>query len=99
MLDIDNLRSEIENLCKCLRVKKLDIFGSATTEAFSHGSDVDLLVQFDRRGDGLFNRYFDLKEGLERILNRNVDLITEESIKNPYFKQEVERTRKNVYAT
>jgi predicted nucleotidyltransferase len=99
MLDLDNLRSEIVDLCKRLRVKKLDIFGSATTKTFGPGSDVDLLVQFDRQGDGLFNRYFDLKEGLERILNRNVDLITEESIQNPYFKQEVERTRRNVYAT
>jgi len=47
---------------------------------------------------GLFTRYFDLKEGLERIFGRFVDVVTEESIKNPYSRAGVERSRKNVYA-
>lgn len=98
MLEIDSLRPEIAKLCKRLRVKRLDIFGSATTEAFGPVSDVDVLVEFDRRGDGLFDRYFDLKEGLEQVLSRDVDLITEGFIRNPYFRQEIERTRRSVYA-
>ena len=97
MLDIDQIKPAIRDLCSCLRVKKLDIFGSAATDQFGSQSDVDVLVLFKQDGGGLFDRYFDLKEGLEQILNRDVDLITEGSIKNPYFKQEIERTKKNVY--
>ena len=98
MLDIDQLKPAISDLCTRLRVKTLDIFGSATTDRFEPDSDVDVLVLFEPDGEGLFDRYFDLKEGLERIFNRNVDLVTEPSVKNPYFKQEIERTKTNVYA-
>ena len=98
MLNVDRIKPAIKNLCTRLRVKRLDVFGSATTDRFAPDSDVDVLVVFKRDGDGLFDRYFDLKEGLEQILNRNVDLVTEASVKNPYFKQEIERTRTNVYA-
>ncbi len=97
MFDIEPLKPAISRLCSRLQVKRLDIFGSAATDRFGPNSDVDVLVVFEQNGDGLFNRYFDLKEGLERILDRNVDLITARSVKNPYFKQQIEQTRKNVY--
>jgi len=98
MLNLDQIKPAIKDLCTRLRVKRLDIFGSATTERFAPDSDVDVLVVFERDGDGLFDRYFDLKEALEQIFKRKVDLITEASVKNPYFKQEIERTKRNVYA-
>ena len=98
MLDIDRLKPVISALCSRLRVKRLDIFGSATTDRFGPESDVDAIVLFEPGGDGLFDRYFELKEGLELILNRKVDLITAGSVKNPYFKQQIDRTKTNVYA-
>jgi predicted nucleotidyltransferase len=98
MLDIEKTRAEIGSLCENLRVKRLDIFGSATTDDFRPDSDVDVLVQFERDSGGLFDRYFELKERLEKILRRTVDVVVEDAITNPYFKLEVERTRKNVYA-
>jgi len=98
MLDIERIRPEIINLCKNLKVKKLDIFGSATSDDFHPDSDVDVLVQFERDSGGLFDRYFTLKEGLEEILGRMVDVVVEDAITNPYFRIEVERSRRNVYA-
>ena len=98
MLDIEKIRPEIGDLCRKLRVKRLDIFGSATGDDFCPDSDVDVLVQFERDSDRPFDRYFELKENLEDILGRTVDVIVEKAIKNPYFKSEVERTRRNVYA-
>ena len=98
MLDIEPQKPAIKDLCSRLGVRRLDIFGSAATDGFDEQSDVDVLVLFEPGDGGLFDRYFDLKEGLESILNRNVDLVTEASVKNPYFKQEIERTRTNVYA-
>jgi len=98
MFDIEPQKPAIKKLCTRLGVKRLDIFGSAATDRFDEQSDVDVLVLFDPADGGLFDRYFDLKEGLESILKRKVDLVTEPSVKNPYFKQQIERTRTNVYA-
>ncbi len=98
MLDIEKYMPEIAELCRRLRINRLDVFGSATSDDFHAESDVDVLVQFEPDGDGLFNRYFDLKEGLEGIFGRPVDVIVEDSLRNPYFKASVERSRRTVYA-
>jgi len=98
MLDIDRLKPAISELCRRLRVTKLDVFGSATTDSFGPDSDVDVLVRFERCAPGLFTRYFDLKEGLEELFGRPVDVIVEDAMKNPYFKTAINHSRKEVYA-
>ena len=98
MLNVEISRTEIDELCRCLGVRRLDIFGSAATAELRPGSDVDVLVRFDREQGHLFNRYFELKERLEEMFGRPVDLVVEDALKNPYFIQAVERTRENVYA-
>jgi len=99
MLDIGKLEPDIHKLCKILKVKRLDLFGPATGNYFNPESDIDVLVQFERDTDGLFERYFELKEKLEEILGRPVDVVVEDAIKNPYFRLEVERSRRNIYAS
>lgn len=79
---------------------RLDVFGSATSESFDvHSSDVDILVEFDvsPRFDYV-NAYFGLKEGLEKIFQRTVDLVSVTAIRNPYFRDTVMSTRENLYA-
>jgi hypothetical protein len=98
MININELKPAICELCRHVRIKRLDIFGSAISGKLTAESDVDVLVQFDREPGDLFNRYFELKEGLEEIFGRKVDIVVEESLKNPYFKLSIERTRKNIYA-
>ncbi len=98
MIDIEKIRPEISDLCKRLRVKRLDIFGSATSDDFRPDSDVDVLVQFERDTGRLFDRYFELKETLEKMLRRTVDLVIEDAVTNPYFRLEIEHSRRNVYA-
>jgi predicted nucleotidyltransferase len=98
MLDLEPVKSAIIQLCERLRVKRLDIFGSAMTGSFRADSDVDVLVEFEPDAGDLFSRYFDLKEGLEHLLGKPVDVVVERAVKNPYFKASVERTRTNVYA-
>lgn len=99
MININELRPAISELCRRLGIRRLDVFGSATTDQFTADSDVDVLVQFERDPGDLFNRYFDLKEGLEQIFGRPVDVVVEESLKNPYFKLAIEQMRKNSYVT
>jgi predicted nucleotidyltransferase len=98
MLDIADDNAEVVALCRRLGVVRLDLFGSATRDELKPGSDVDVLVRFDRARGDLFARFFDLKEGLEAILGRPVDLVVEDAIRNPYFRHAVEQSRRNVFA-
>lgn len=97
---IEQFRPDIERLCLRYHVKYLAVFGSAISGAFSPESDVDLLVEFD---GGLSAReyssdYFGLKAGLENILGRDVDLVTVNSLTNPYFRDAVMSEQQTVYA-
>jgi predicted nucleotidyltransferase len=49
-------------------------------------------------GFDYFDTYFTLKEGLERLLGRAVDVVRITSIRNPYFRDQVMRTRESLYA-
>ena len=46
-----------------------------------------------------FDRYFGLKEDLERLFQRPVDLVERKAIKNPYFRQAIEQDKVLVYGT
>ena len=99
MLDIEQFRPEVGRLCRHLNIRRLDLFGSAAREDCTCESDVDVLVEFGDSGSGgLFNRYFDLKEGLEELFGRPVDVVIGRSVKNPYLKASIEKSRRNLYA-
>ena len=97
MLDLDDYRSRVEALCRSLSVKRLDFVGSATRVDFrSESSDIDVLIEFD--GDhSLFDRYFALKFGLERIFGRKVDVIQGGAVKNPYLRESLDQDRMAIY--
>ena len=91
--------NEILGICKKYEVKKLSVFGSFLTSGFNNNSDIDLLVTFgNKKVKGSFDRYFSLKEDLELLFNRQVDLVCEEQIQNPYFNTSVEQTKQVLYA-
>jgi predicted nucleotidyltransferase len=99
--DISDYVSELEALCVAFGVRRLELFGSASRSDFDLAhSDVDFLVDFvEIHPLGAFDRYFGLKEGLERLLGRSVDLVEEKAIKNPYFRQAIDRDRMVVYGS
>lgn len=99
MFDIESFKLRIAELCRRVKVSRLDVFGSATEGSLGDQSDVDVLVRFEPDGEGLFDRYFDLKEGLEEIFGRPVDVVMEDAVRNPYFKAGIEHSRRNLYAT
>ena len=89
----------LHDLCRRFGVRRLDLFGSAATGAFREDeSDLDFVVACaDTRSPGYADRYLDLAEALEARLGRDVDLVTERSIENPYFRRAVDATRRPVY--
>jgi hypothetical protein len=81
-------------------VERLALFGSAATGGFrANGSDLDFLVEFRRLlSAGYANRYFGLLEGLQSLFERPVDLVVESAIRNPYFREAVDRDKALLYA-
>lgn len=90
----------ITRLCRATGTKRLDIFGSAVRGDFdTDTSDLDFLVEFDELPPTRYaEAYFTLKEGLESLLKRPVDLVTESSLINPYFRERVAAERHSIYA-
>ena len=97
---ITSHREELAALCRRFHVRRLDVFGSAARGDFDPAcSDLDFLVEFEPLQPGAYvDAFFGLKEGLEALFAKPVDLVTAASIRNPYFRQGVERTRALLYA-
>lgn len=91
-------REAINSLCEKHKVAKLYAFGSVLSTAFNEESDVDFLVEFHIQNiDRYVTNFFTLKEGLEKLFNREVDLIEYRSVSNPYFKEEIDETKSLLY--
>lgn len=90
----------IIDLCRKYRVKTLAVFGSILTDKFNDQSDVDLLVNFDttdhEKWDYVTN-YFDLKDSLEQLFDRKVDLIEYGKNLNPIFRRLVDKKKQLIY--
>jgi predicted nucleotidyltransferase len=95
---IEGHTADITKLCKTHNVKSLYAFGSVLTEKFNNESDIDLIVEFQPL-DVLdyADNYYDLKFSLETILKRQIDLLEEKAIKNPYFRKTINQNKQLIY--
>lgn len=93
-------RDEVAALCRSAGARRLDAFGSAVRADFDpQTSDLDFLVEFDDVPPAAYAKaYFALKEGLESLFGRPVDLVSNNSLANPYFRERITAERQNVYA-
>ena len=92
-------REAVLGACRRFGVRRLRVFGSAVSEDFDpERSDVDFLVDFESGRPNRFADYFGLKHALERSVGRPVDLVTAESIRNPYFRASVLASAEDLYA-
>lgn len=89
----------IARACEAHGVKRLRIFGSVLGDRFDReNSDVDFLVDFFPGRGGLFHDYFELKQELERIVGRHIDLVDAGAVRNPYFARSAFSTAEDIYA-
>ena len=89
----------IAKICTDLRVKRLDVVGSAARDDFQpERSDIDVLVEFEGV-DRLFDRYFELKIRLEHQLGRQVDVIQDSAVRNPYVRKNLDQDRVRIYGS
>lgn len=91
---------KVTELCRQYHVRRLEVFGSGVRQDFDPSrSDVDLLVEFEP-GSSLkaLDQYFGLKESLESLLGRSVDLVVAGAVRNPYLRASIDRDRETLYA-
>ncbi len=90
--------NDINKLCYNHSVKTLYVFGSVITNSFNSESDIDFLVEFlPINSKEYADNYYDLKFSLELVLNRKIDLIEKNAIKNPYFLQSIQNNNQIIY--
>ena len=95
---IDRNIDKVRALCLKHKVAKLFVFGSVLTDSFKKDSDIDFVVDF--AGIDLYDyadNYFDLKFSLEDLFERDVDLLEEKAIKNPYLRKSIDSTKQQIY--
>lgn len=89
----------VTQLMKQHKVKNAFVFGSVVTDLFNDKSDVDFLINFEEnlepleKGELMWN----LRFALQDFLHREIDLLTESSLKNPYFIEELNEKKILIY--
>lgn len=94
-----NLQKIVE-LCRKFHVRRLWVFGSILTPRFNAESDIDLCVDFEWDKIPLLDsadNFFGFQFALEDLLNRRVDITDDSAVRNPYFRAELDETRRLIY--
>jgi uncharacterized protein len=88
----------LEELCNRYGLHELSIFGSALREDFRPDSDVDVLVDLDPGVIMTIELFLAIRDELESLFGRKVDLVQKPLLRNPYRRGEILRTREILYA-
>jgi predicted nucleotidyltransferase len=91
---------DLEAICRRYGVRRLELFGSASGEEFNpETSDLDFLYEIEPpTGMSYVDAYFGLREALEALFGRPIDLVSLRSVRNPYFIENIARSRRLLYA-
>lgn len=91
--------AQIGEPCRRFGVRRLALFGSAARDA-AEPRDLDLLVEFEPTDspNGAADRYFGLREGLEALFGKPIDLVVAGTVRNPYLLRAIEADLKPLYA-
>ncbi len=86
---------QIKQLMRYYGVQSAYAFGSAVKNSMHPDSDVDFIIRFPEEMDyeTYGNNYFDLLYGLRDLLKREVDLVAEETLSNPYLIQSINQNK------
>ena len=96
-MTIEDIKKISDSACRDFNVRRLDAFGSAVKGTSTSSSDVDMLVEFRDPEDHLAKRFFGLLHRLEDSLGCPIDLLTLDSLRNPYFRSRVLKEKVPIY--
>jgi hypothetical protein len=96
---LENKIKDLKNICLSLNVKRLYAFGSVLSDKFRKDSDIDFLISFadDLSIEQYTDNYFTLHYKLRELFNREIDIVTERTLSNPYFIESIDETKELIY--
>jgi len=95
---IDRNIEELKRLCTLYNVEKMYLFGSILNSNFNKDSDIDFLVKFKSiEISTYFDNYMDFKENLEKLFGREVDLVEEQTLRNPILINSINKSKELIY--
>ena len=96
---IENAKGQLGDLCRRFHVRRLDLFGSAAREDdFRIDSDIDVIVDYDpAMAPPALGQIFAFRNELSELLGRRVDLTMAGTVRNPFLRAAIERSRQRLY--
>ena len=95
---IENHIGKLQNLCDKYHVDKMYLFGSALNSNFNSKSDIDFLVKFKPiELAKYFENYMAFKENLKKLLGREIDLVEQQTLKNPILINSIDKNKELIY--
>jgi hypothetical protein len=89
---------QIFDFCQRWLVSEFSLFGSVIRDDFRNDSDVDVLVSFAANAQWSLYDWVDMKEELEAIFTRPVDLVSKAGLRNPFRRRAILNNRRIIYA-
>lgn len=89
----------IAAFCAKWKIKEFSLFGSVLREDFRPDSDVDVLVTFEPDAPWDLWDWVDIIDELKEIFGRDVDLVEEKALRNPYRRQSILTSKQVIYAS
>lgn len=98
MILIETNIDRLKMICSTYNVDKMYLFGSALNSSFNEKSDIDFLVKFKSfELSEYFENYINLKENLKKLFGRDIDLVEEQTLKNPILIKSINKSKKLIY--
>ena len=96
---LENRKSDLRKICQSLDVKRLYAFGSVVSDKFRDDSDIDFLISFmeNLSIEQYTNNYFSLQYKLRELFDREIDIITESTLSNPFLIESIDETKELIY--
>ena len=98
--NIDVSLEQIAAFCRRNCITRMSLFGSVLRADYRSDSDIDVLVRFGDVPESF--SAFDVvhvRDALSELFGRKVDLMEEGTIRNPFRRHEIMKTRQVVYET
>ena len=91
--------NDLKSICQSLGVQRLYVFGSVVSNKFNEDSDIDFLISFSENLsiEQYTDNYFALQYKLRNLFERDIDIVTERTLSNPYFIKSINETKKIIY--
>lgn len=96
---LEHRKEALKSICQALKIQKLYAFGSVVSDRFREDSDIDFLISFSDQlsVEEYTENYFALHDKLRALFHRDIDIVTERTLSNPYFIESINETKELIY--